>query len=154
MADWEFEDLPAPLVEQELTQRDQFNNDEVELAEALVREVIQNSTDASNGSGPVVVRFSVRSFTGQRALELHSYFAKLRPHLAACGLDASALERNDARALIIEDFSTKGLTGSPDELDNDNFHNFWRRHGKSVKAGKSGGRWGLGKLVFSTSSEI
>lgn len=154
MADWEFEEVPASLVEQELTQRDQFNNDEVELAEALVREVIQNSTDASSGSGPVVVRFAVRSFTGTRSSELQGYFAKLRRHLTACGTDATALDRNDARVLVIEDFSTRGLTGNPGDLDNDNFHNFWRRHGKSVKAGKSGGRWGLGKLVFSTSSEI
>lgn len=31
---------------------------------------------------------------------------------------------------------------------------FWRRHGKSHKAGGSRGRWGLGKLVYSTASEL
>lgn len=36
MGQWVFEELPASLVQQELTQRDQFN--EVELADALVRE--------------------------------------------------------------------------------------------------------------------
>ena len=56
--------------------------------------------------------------------------------------------------LVIEDFATKGLTGDPGSLDDGNFHSFWRRHGKSGKSGRAGGRWGLGKLVYSTSSDI
>lgn len=38
-------------------------------------------------------------------------------------------------------------------MDKEPFSDFWRRMGKSHKAGKSLGRWGLGKLVFSSSSE-
>ena len=55
---------------------------------------------------------------------------------------------------MIEDFGTCGLTGSTTEKDTDNFSDFWRRHGKSHKTGKSRGRWGLGKLVYSTTSQI
>jgi hypothetical protein len=44
--DWYFRDISDDPSEKELTQQDQFNNDEVVLAEALVRETIQNSTDA------------------------------------------------------------------------------------------------------------
>ncbi|MCS3729348.1 hypothetical protein [Bradyrhizobium betae] len=154
MADWEFEELPASLVEQEPTQRDQFNNDDVELAEALVREVIQNSTDAPAGAGAVKVRFAIRSLGQNQTQQLGSLFANLRPHLQVCGVDASAIDQASVRVLVIEDFNTRGLTGNPEALDGENFHNFWRRHGKSGKGGKQGGRWGLGKLVFSTSSQI
>ena len=154
MAQWEFEELPASLVEQELTQRDQFNNDEVELAEALVREVIQNSTDAPAGSGPVRVRFAIVERSGEQARQIRNLFGELRPHLRACEVETAVLDEATARLLLVEDFSTRGLTGNPAALDNDNFHNFWRRHGKSGKGGRSGGRWGLGKLVFSTSSQI
>jgi hypothetical protein len=154
MAGWEFDEYPGRLVEQEPTERDQFNNDEVELAEALVREVIQNSTDAPAGAGPVKVRFAIREFDAALLPHLRGYFDRLRPHLAACGIDASALDRPAGRILVIEDFGTRGLTGDPAGLDDGNFHNFWRRHGKSVKSGRSAGRWGLGKTVFSSSSEI
>lgn len=153
MANWEFEDLPASLVEQDPTQRDQFNNDDVELAEALVREVIQNSTDAPAGN-PVKVRFAIVQRTGEQAKSIGRLFTGLRPHLRACDVDDTVLDQPTVRLLLVEDFNTKGLTGNPAALDNDNFHNFWRRHGKSGKGGKLGGRWGLGKLVFSTSSQI
>ena len=49
--EWFFRDISDDPSEKELTQQDQFNNDEVALAEALVRETIQNSTDASASSG-------------------------------------------------------------------------------------------------------
>ncbi|TFW57791.1 hypothetical protein CT676_27700 [Bradyrhizobium sp. MOS001] len=154
MARWEFEDLKASHVEQELTQRDQFNNDDVELAEALVREVIQNSTDAPAGTGVVKVRFAVVERTGEQARRIQDIFTGLRPHLRACEIDTAVLDRPTVRLLVVEDFNTKGLTGDPAALDEENFRNFWRRHGKSGKGGKSGGRWGLGKLVYSTSSQI
>ncbi|MBP0114373.1 hypothetical protein [Bradyrhizobium vignae] len=137
MADWEFEDLPASLVEQELTQRDQFNNDEVELAEALVREVIQNSTDAPAGNGPVKVRFAIVERTGEQTERIEKLFASLGPHLKACDVDDAVLDRPTIRLLLVEDFNTRGLTGNPAVLDEDNFRNFWRRHGKSGKVGKS-----------------
>ncbi len=155
MTTWRFEEIPATLVEQDPTQRDQFNNDEVGLAEALVREVIQNSTDAvATEGGQVKVCFSVRTITGQNAGAFRNLFTSLRANLAACEISAAPMDASDATLLVIEDFGTKGLTGKTDELDNDNFRNFWRRHGRSGKGGASGGRWGLGKLVYSSSSRI
>lgn len=155
MTKWQFEEIPATLVEQDPTQRDQFNNDEVGLAEALVREVIQNSTDAPVSEGSQVkVCFSVRKLAGQDAAALRTMFVTLRPSLAACDINAAQLDAPEATVLVIEDFATKGLTGKTDALDSDNFRNFWRRHGRSGKGGVSGGRWGLGKLVFSSSSYV
>jgi hypothetical protein len=39
--------------------------------------------------------------------------------------------------LVIEDFGTTGLTGSVDSNDEDNFSDFWRRVGRSHKAGNT-----------------
>lgn len=154
MGKWQFEEVPATLVEQDPTQRDQFNNDEVGLAEALVREVIQNSTDAASGSAPVKVSFSVRQLDPNASADLRGRFDSLRPHLQVCGVRLEPLSSVAAKILLIEDFGTKGLTGEIGKLDNDNFRNFWRRHGRSGKGGASGGRWGLGKLVYSSCSEL
>ena len=59
--EWYFRDISDDPSEKELTQQDQFNNDEVVLAEALVRETIQNSTDASANGGQVRVRFALHN---------------------------------------------------------------------------------------------
>lgn len=154
MGNWSFDVLQPSLVEQELTQRDQFNNDEVGLSEALVREVIQNSTDAAVNGETVRVSFRLHSLSDEDAPQLSGLFKTLRPHLEACGISTAPLNAPSPRLLVIEDFNTRGLTGNPTELDDDNFRNFWRRHGRSGKAGRAGGRWGLGKLVFSSSSQI
>lgn len=154
MADWQFEEMPARFVQQNPTQRDQFNNDEVGLAEALVREAIQNSTDARSGAEPVRVCFAVHSLPDAEAKKLSSLLSALRPHLKQCGLSEQPLDAGAARVLVVEDFGTKGLTGNPGLTDGQNFHNFWRVHGGSNKGGTSGGRWGLGKLVYSSSSEV
>jgi len=154
MAEWQFPVYPADLVEQDPTQRDQFNNDEVGLAGALVREVIQNSSDAPNGQGPVKVRFARHVLDHKDAASFRALFSTLTPHLSACGLSTAPLAEPEVDLLVIEDFNTKGLTGAIDQLDEGNFRNFWRRHGKSGKDGKAGGRWGLGKLVYSSSSRL
>jgi hypothetical protein len=154
MADWEFEIVPANLVQQNPTQRDQFDNDEVGLSESLVREVIQNSTDAVAGEGPVTVTFAVHELDQTQSHQFSAIFEKLRPHLKECGIKDAILDGHKARILVVEDFGTKGLTGSVEEIDGQNFNNFWRVHGGSGKGGTSGGRWGLGKLVYSSSSLI
>lgn len=154
MSRWNFEERDPRYVEQELTQRDQFNNDEVTLAEAIVREVIQNSADAALDASAVKVRFGIKEVSATDLSQFRGEFAALRPHLMACNIPAWEIDEKKPRVLVVEDFSTKGLTGDPGSLDGGNFHNFWRRHGKSGKTGRAGGRWGLGKLVYSTSSDI
>jgi len=154
MAEWRFLELKDGEVEQEPTQRDQFNNDDVELAAALVRESVQNSTDAPSGGGPVKVRYAIHHLSGTQATHLKELFETLKPHLDACNVSTDPLLDEPARILVIEDFNTFGLTGATDQLDEANFRNFWRRHGKSGKTGKAGGRWGLGKLVYSSASRI
>lgn len=152
---WYFRDISDDPSEKELTQQDQFNNDEVALAEAIVRETIQNSTDAPAGSNtPVRVRFTIRDV---KAPDAHAFFAKIvteiSPNLRACGMPIP-IQSEPLRTLVIEDFGTTGLTGSVEAKDNGQFSGFWRRFGRSNKQGAKGGRWGLGKLVFPSASSV
>src|SRR6185437_13961592 len=58
------------------------------------------------------------------------------------------------RLLAIEDFNTRGLTGSTTDVDGGNFDRFWRAVGDSGKKGQALGRWGLGKLVYPSASAL
>ena len=153
---WQFSPQLPGQVETEVTQRDQFSNDEVEISETIVRESVQNSLDAAVHD-PSQVHMTFRLLDEADGLEsdfLRSLFDGQLKHAKIGGLDTSGINFDKPRALVIEDFGTRGLTGSTNSIDDDNFSDFWRRHGKSHKTGKSRGRWGLGKLVYSTSSEL
>src|SRR6516162_501401 len=89
---WYFRDISDDPSEKELTQQDQFNNDEVALAEAVVRETVQNSTDAqARANVPVRVRFAINEIDG---INDDSFFegiiTGLSPHLRACGMTVPA----------------------------------------------------------------
>src|SRR5581483_483648 len=149
---WYFRDISDDPSEKELTQQDQFNNDEVALAEAIVRETIQNSTDAQAGSNSTVrVSFAIKTISGSGRILFEEISSGLSPHLRACGMAIPSAPEL-FRALVIEDFGTTGLTGSVETKDNGQFSGFWRRFGRSNKQGAKGGRWGLGKLVFPSAS--
>lgn len=140
-----------------------------DLADALVRESIQNSLDARlpRSRSPVRVRF--RFAAGAHALPaegVREYFDGLDRHLAAVAKTIhSVLPRADEPVpyLLIEDFGTRGLTGDPyvdpelepgdDDAKNDFFY-FWRNVGRSNKGEVDRGRWGLGKAVFTVASRI
>jgi hypothetical protein len=139
-----------------------------DLADALVRESIQNSLDARASRSRSAVRVRFRFASGAHALHpdaLRDYFDGLEPHLhAASKTMHTILPRPDEAMpyLLIEDFGTRGLTGDPQsdpELDeagdekNDFFY-FWRNVGRSNKGEVDRGRWGLGKAVFTVASRI
>lgn len=151
---WEFNKSDPSSVRIGVTQRDQFNNDDVGLAEALVREVIQNSSDAGTGGSPVKVNFHLKTLSNVETRFVADRFKSLLPHLTACNLELPDPDVDPIRVLVIEDYNTRGLTGSFEDLDRDNFDNFWRAVGESEKSGQKGGRWGLGKLVYSSSSKV
>ena len=153
---WFFQIRPVSQVETEITQRDQFSNDSVSLNETIVREAVQNSLDAGNDTGEQIkVSFRWLDQTdGLQGEYLRALLDEQPAHAAAAGLDVERINFQEPRALVIEDFGTKGLTGETSTIDDNNFSDFWRRHGKSHKSGRSRGRWGLGKLVYSTTSEL
>lgn len=153
---WIFDPYPPSLVEQDVTQSDQFRNDDVDLPDSLGREAIQNSLDAAiANNGPVRLRFALlRGPNAPSSAFMNRIFEGNLNHAEAAKIDLASIDFDQPSALIIEDFGTKGLTGSTDTKDDDNFCDFWRRHGRSHKSGKNLGRWGLGKLVFSMTSQL
>lgn len=140
-----------------------------DLADALVRESIQNSLDARvpRSRSPVRVRF--RFAAGRFALHaeaVREYFGGLDEHLQAASKTMHTILPRAGEAmpyLLVEDFGTRGLTGDPhidpeldvagDEKKND-FYYFWRNVGRSHKGEVDRGRWGLGKAVFTVASRI
>lgn len=140
-----------------------------DLADALVRESIQNSLDARIPRSRTPVRVRFRFASGPHALHpdaLREYFDGLDDHLQAVAKTIhSILPRAEEAVpyLVIEDFGTRGLTGDPrvdpeldaasDDAKNDFFY-FWRNVGRSNKGEIDRGRWGLGKAVFTVASRI
>src|SRR5215212_2732279 len=115
-----------------------------DLADALVRESIQNSLDARipRSRSPVRVRFRFAAGVHAAPVEIRGeYFDGLSVHLRAAAKSMHAvLPRDDEPVpyLVIEDFGTRGLTGDPhldpeleapgEEQKNDFFY-FWRNVG-------------------------
>jgi len=153
---WRFAKIPDDQVAPDVTQRDQFANDSVELFQSLVREATQNSTDSPlpESADPVRLRFAVGILAGEEAERLKKLCLPVVQNCEACGMDTSVIDDVSARVLIVEDFNTTGLVGATDKHDDGNFCGFWRRHGGSNKDASKGGSHGLGKLVFSTTSAL
>jgi len=136
------------------------------LADALVREAIQNSLDARAPGTQARVRVA---FSGPGAAlvpeRAKHYLAGLWPHVTA---ERSGLERLPAQGapldfVVIEDFGTRGLQGDPRQSEDEDlgpeaprndFYYFWRNVGRSRKASTDLGRWGLGKTVFPATSRL
>ena len=134
------------------------------LADALVREAIQNSLDARRPGTPARVRIAfsgpTQALTGERR---ERYLDGLLPHVLAgqseCAAGIASGERLDF--VVVEDFGTRGLQGDPRQSEDDelaalaarnDFYYFWRNVGRSRKSASDLGRWGLGKTVFAAAS--
>ena len=134
------------------------------LPDALIREAIQNSLDASipGEQVKVVITFSSLEQTLQPSRS-EKYVGGLKSHLEAkgSGLIDGARLTDPMDYLVIEDFGTRGLEGDikededkgSDGKKNDFFY-FWRNIGRAVEGTTARGRWGLGKTVFQAASRI
>jgi hypothetical protein len=91
----------------------------VALAEAVVRETVQNSTDAqAKANVPVRVRFAINEIEASNGRAFFGdIIAGLSPHLHACSMPVPA-SSEPLKALVVEDFGTTGLTGSVEFKDN------------------------------------
>jgi hypothetical protein len=134
------------------------------MADALVRESIQNSLDARANGQSVKVRFYFSSKSDQLSPDkAATYLEGLWPHLQSIenGRVNLPSPKEPMTFLVIEDFGTRGLCGSIDQ-DHDeapggqpkDFYYFWRNIGRSRKEERQRGRWGLGKTVFPATSRI
>ncbi len=135
------------------------------LSEALVRVALQNCLDAAQRDGAgfreVRVRIALQPQLSREAREfMASHFADVRENFAR-GLGVASIEPflAEGGCVVIEDFGTRGLTGDVSEYrieraaDNA-FFSFFRAEGCSAKTGDSLGRWGIGKQVFQTASQL
>lgn len=143
-------------VTKNLTQRDQFSGEKVGLTEALVREAFQNILDAEEPQreAPIRVRVGITRPAQRPEPFMGGLLLKLAPHLQECGISVPETQLCSPGFLVFEDFTTTGLTGAWDRHDQGGWNGFFRAFGASNKGGKTGGRWGLGKLVFTSASAI
>ena len=136
------------------------------LADALVREAIQNSLDARAPGMQARVRVVFpRPGAMLASGRKDSYFAGLWPHLGADRSGLADLPTPDRPLdfVLFEDFGTRGLQGPPEQSEDEeidagrsrnDFYYFWRNVGRSRKSASELGRWGLGKTVFPAASRL
>ncbi|MGH9581938.1 MAG: hypothetical protein ACRD4O_03250 [Bryobacteraceae bacterium] len=149
-------DVRADEVVKAPTPRSQFNSEQVDLPQALVREAVQNILDAAREkrTGPIRIRISIELPDVAAKAKFWELLQKLQPHLGACAIQGRPTDPEHLRLLLIEDFETTGLTGPWDNRGIGGWNDFFRQFGVSHKTGPRMGRWGLGKLVFTSASEI
>jgi hypothetical protein len=136
------------------------------LADALIREAIQNSLDARRPRTEAKIRIAFptaeQMLTGGRKLR---YLAGLWPHVSAnrSGLERLPSPEAPLDYVLIEDYGTRGLQGNPAQSEDEaldsgsarnDFYYFWRNIGRSRKESGDLGRWGLGKTVFPAASRV
>ncbi len=137
-----------------------FSSDAVEdIANAIVREGIQNSLDAAPEDVTVKVRIKIGSWPADISRAQLLLFEKgFREHYTAKGV-ASKLKKPPVdgerfRFLTFEDFGTHGLRGDPaawwpdENGESEPFFNYFRAEGISGKTDGARGRHGVGRLVF------
>lgn len=138
------------------------NSESLTNVSLLVREAVQNSIDAVlDKNNPVRMRFFVGKIDEAKHLK---YLESLFPHLnIALSNPLNGIANEDLNFLVVEDFNTKGLKGNttskrpiadPKEKDKDSFYFFEWKTGESNKDSGTGGKWGVGKVVFSFVSHI
>jgi hypothetical protein len=143
-----------------------FNSDAVaNRANAIVREGIQNSLDASSDGAKVVVRIAIGSWPAdQTQNRIAPYNSGFYEHFNAEAVRAK-IPNGPApgeafRYLTFEDYGTSGLEGDPaqwwpEEHGAANpFFNYFRAEGISDKTEGARGRHGVGRLVFMFASRI
>lgn len=131
-------------------------------AHVLAREAIQNSVDAGNGA-KVAVRFraAVLANTAKKNFIDAAGLSDIAERSAALQLGPNSLATIDkARTplplLYVEDFNAEGLSGEPHDSTS-NFYRLLLSLGDRSKARTnkgSGGSYGFGKSVYSSSSSI
>ena len=137
-----------------------LRNANLPLDAILVREMIQNSLDASN-SDEVRIKFALHSLDANKLSRLISQ--NLSENKARNEILSIIAERNVTDILELTDSGTKGLTGdlysklncygSNDSVRN-NYFNLIFDITRSQTAEFSGGSYGLGKTVYFLCSEI
>jgi hypothetical protein len=159
---WTFNPIPNDDIEHGgSTSDDEFENEDQNLAESLVREFLQNTLDALPVDNKAKVEFRSQGLEegfqpefARKIFEGHLEHA----HARECHVDFDEVDFDRPTGLVIEEFGTTGLSGPlvnrREDSDGANWTNFWFVHGKQTKYKGERGRHGLGKRVFSLSSAL
>lgn len=160
-AAWHFIEQDPRYKNREAVHQQFFTSASIEnVADAVVREAVQNSMDAVSSRGQTA---GVRFYLSERGLpidQVTEFFGGFWPHLRECTKIPSPDRAATCRVLRIEDVNTTGLTGNPTEFFEpddhraNNFYYFFRAEGRSSKTGANRGSWGIGKYTFAAASEI
>lgn len=141
-----------------------FRGSSDRMANALVRELAQNSLDAKLGTNdsPVRMVFELRTI---RTRDLPDY-DKLKAHIESADRDNSddpsnmrlknavaAIRQNTIPVLRVSDYNTKGLTGNEKEKGS-TLRALTYYSGKSADKKGSGGSYGIGKAVGIATSSV
>jgi len=164
---WRFREMQPGEINVDPIEGEFFTTEAIgSITDALVRESIQNSLDAAEGSGPVTVCFSFYSGPDRHSDPrevIITYLDALNLHLHAkhSGLQELPSNAENLDYILIEDYGTRGLQGDvlqyddlDDEVKKNDFYYFWRNIGRTRKETTDLGRWGLGKNVFQAASRI
>jgi len=166
MPTWKFLEMQRGDVNRDPIEGQFFSTEALEsMADALVRESIQNSLDAALGGGPVRVRIAFSSAEAAARRTRHAtYFESLWSHLRApqSGLRDLPDPLEPVRHLIIEDFGTRGLNGDVRQYEDQGRKRpseerlllLLAKRRPVREESEERGRWGLGKTVFQASSRI
>lgn len=162
-ASWKFERKRRSQKSRDPMQASFFTNASIdEDAQALVRELIQNSLDAKvdpASQEPVRVRLNIGKHEPESGVMSHYIPDSAWKHFSAedNGLDSPPSASDPCRFLVYEDFNTCGLIGDEkvsDEQPGNSFYYFMRAEGQSGKQDGVRGRHGIGKYVVPKASGI
>ncbi|MDN6194622.1 MAG: hypothetical protein L0I88_06260 [Alkalibacterium sp.] len=160
---WKFERKRRSQKSRDPMQASFFTNASIdEDAQALIRELIQNSLDAKVGSTthqPVKIRLSISTHEPESGVMKKYISDDAWKHFNAKdnGLESPPCQTDPCRFLIYEDFNTCGLVGDEkvnDEDPGNSFYYFMRAEGQSGKQNGVRGRHGIGKYVVPKASKI
>ena len=131
----------------------------------LAREAIQNSVDAGNNGAKVEVRFRASVVKGAKktafvqAADLGRIAERSKELMLSGPNCLSTLDKpqKELCLLYVEDYNAVGLSGDPHDKDS-NFYRLLLSLGDRSKSrtaqGSTGGSYGFGKSVYSSSSAI
>lgn len=159
VAHWQFRPLNPNETSGASISDDNFADEERSSVEILVRETLQNPLDARSSDSVVRVEYKLVEVDLATSEFARSIFSdNWVKHFRAGGLIEN--DRCPARMtfLAIEDFGTTGLEGcytdSSREGPTENWNAFWFREGEGVKATRSNGGAGQGKITLYLASKL
>lgn len=129
-----------------------FDRTDYPYSETFVREAIQNSLDARlDATKPVYVNFVFKSDgIGPR----RPFVEQIMMLRKKAGLEIpSEWTNGNVRWLLVEDFNSRGLSGSMTSRTSD-FWNYWLNFGLSNKDGTGRGGRGIGRVTFLIASRL